>query len=147
MLFHMVYGDNRLVIMEFIHASAQRLYSLTSNEKLSETIFHAMNTSESMSLQKSRALFFLLLNVDMPIKEYLADTCDKGLLAKALNTPLSDIASRQSYVMIGAHTADKAKLHSFFLKLSHDIIPNWMQNQGLTFNDLVDTIREEYIIS
>jgi hypothetical protein len=134
-------------MMEFIHASAQRLFSLTNNQMLSETIFHVMNTPQSVSLQQSRALFFLLLNVDMTMKEYISNTCDRDLLAKALNIPLSEIASKQSYVMTGSHKADKAKLHSFFLKLSHDIIPSWMQNQGLTFNDLVETIREEYIIS
>jgi hypothetical protein len=83
----------------------------------------------------------------MPLKEYVCDTSNKDLLAKALNIPVSDVSCKQSYVMIGAHTADKPKLQSFFLKLSQEIVPNWMQNQGLTFNDLVETIREEYIIS
>jgi hypothetical protein len=147
MLFHMVYGDNRVVTMEFIYACAQRLYSLTQNKMLSETIFRVMTTPESVSLQQSRALFFLLLNVDMPLKEYICDTSDKNLLAKALNIPLTDVASKQSYVMTGAHKADQPKLRSFFLKLSHEIVPNWMQNQGLTFSDLVETIKEEYIIS
>jgi hypothetical protein len=143
----MVYGDNRAVTMEFIYACAQRLYSLTQNKMLSETIFRVMNTPESVSLQQSRALFFLLLNVDMPLKEYICDTSDKNLLAKALNIPLTDVASKQSYVMTGAHKADQPKLRSFFLKLSHEIVPSWMQNQGLTFSDLVETIKEEYIIS
>jgi hypothetical protein len=134
-------------MMEFIHTSAQRLFSLTNNQMLSETIFHVMNTPQSVSLQQSRALFFLLLNVDMTMKEYISNTRDRDLLAKALNIPWSEIASKQAYVMTGSHKADKAKLHSFVLKLSHDIIPSWMQNQGLTFNDLVETIREEYIIS
>jgi hypothetical protein len=147
MLFHVVYGDDRMVMMEFIHACAQRLYSLTNNTMLSETIFHVMNTPQSVSLAQSRALFFLLLNVDMPLKEYVCDTFNKELLAKALNIPLTDVASKQSYAMIGAHKADPPKLQSFFWKLSHEIVPNWMQNQGLTFSDLVETIREEYIIS
>jgi hypothetical protein len=143
----MVYGDNREVMMEFIHASAQRLYSLTNNKLLSETIFQAMHTPQAVSLQQWRALFFLLLNVDMQMKEYICDTSQRALLALALNIPLTDITSKHSYVMIGAYKSDPQKLQSFFLKLSHEIVPNWLQNQGLTFNDLVDTVREEYIIS
>jgi hypothetical protein len=143
----MVYGDNREIMMELIHASAQRLYSLTNNTMLSETIFRLMNTQQSVSLQQSRALFFLLLNVDMPLKEYICETSNKNLLANTLNIPLSDVVSKKSYVMTGAQQADVKKLQSFFSKLSHDIVPNWMQNQGLTFHDLVETIKEEYIIS
>ena len=134
-------------MMECIHASAQRLYTLTQNAMLSETIFRVMTMQQSVSLQQSRALFFLLLNVDMTMKEYVCNTGSKELLAMALNIPLPDITLKHSYVMIGAHKGDLNKLQSFFLKLSHDIVPNWMQNQGLNFNDLVETIREEYIIS
>jgi hypothetical protein len=147
MLFHMVYGDNREVMMEFIQASAQRLYSLTSNQMLSDTIQHVMNTPQSVSLQQARALFFLLLNVDMLLKEYVCDTLNKSRLATALNTPLPDLASKQAYVMLGAHKPDARKLESFFLNLSNTIVPNWLQNQALTFNDLVGTLREEYLIS
>jgi hypothetical protein len=49
--------------------------------------------------------------------------------------------------MTGARNPDHPKLESFFIKLSHEIVPKWLQNESLTTNDLVHTIREEYIVS
>jgi hypothetical protein len=83
----------------------------------------------------------------MQLKEYVCDTLDKHLLAQALNIPLQDVTSKHSYVMIGAQKSDKQKLESFFLNLRNHIVPNWLQNQALTFNHLVETLKEEYIIS
>jgi hypothetical protein len=143
----MVYGDNREVMIEFIHASAQRMYSLTQNKQLSDTMFHAIQNPTVVSLQQYRALFFLLLNVDMQMKEYVCDTVDANLLAIALNIPPVEIRSKQSYVMTGARKPSALKLESFFHKLSREIVPNWLQNQGAILDDLINTIREEYIIA
>jgi hypothetical protein len=147
MLFHLVYGENRGVLMEFVRASAQRLYSITENKMLQETMICILNDPESVSLQKSRALFFLLMNVDMPTKQYLCDTTDRKLLAVALNILPVDVDLTHSSVMLGAKPPSVAKLESFFARLSHEIVPNWMQNQSLILDDFVNTVKDEYIIS
>ena len=63
-----MYGDNSEVMLEFIFASAQRLYSLTNNGQLYAMIHDMQRNGTSWSIQKIRALFFLLLNVDMQLK-------------------------------------------------------------------------------
>jgi hypothetical protein len=147
MLFHIVYGENTEIMMEFIHASTQRLYSLTEHQLLVDKVSLMLTNPTSVSLQQTRAMFFLLLNVDMPIKEYICNTQDRSLLAAALNIPLTDVKNKKSYVMTGAKNADAKKLESFFTRMHGEIIPMWMQNQALSCNDLVNTIKEEYIIS
>jgi hypothetical protein len=149
MLFHLVYGmDNKKVMIDFITAASERLYSLTENAMLLETITVVLENPETVSLQQVRALFFLLLNVDMPLKEYICCTQDKSLLATALNiVDVSTVTEKHAYVMTGAKLPDTRKLESFFGKLRHEVVPNWLQNEGLTLNDFVDTVREEYVIS
>lgn len=148
MLFHLVYGEDKYAMMEFIFASAQRLYSLTENAILSRTILCMTQQVEAISLQQVRVMFFLLLNVDMVLKEYVCDTQNHALLAAALNiTDVSQVTTKQSYAMTGARQADATKLESFFLKMSREIIPLWLQNQGLGINDLVTTLREEYLVA
>jgi hypothetical protein len=103
---------------------------------------------EMVSLQDSRAMFFLLLNVDMTLKEYVSDTQNKQRLAAALNlATTSEVTCKHAYVMTGAKTSDPPKLESFFTKLSHEIVPKWLQNESLTTNDFVHTIREEYVVA
>jgi hypothetical protein len=135
-------------MMEFIVASAQRQYSLTDNTSLSEMMGRMLQHPQMVSLQDSRAMFFLLLNVDMPLKEYVCDTQNKERLAVALNlTTVSEATGKHAYAMTGARTPDCPKLESFFVKLSSDIVPKWLQNQSLSINDFVHTIRNEYIVS
>jgi hypothetical protein len=148
MLFHLVYGDNKDVMMEFMFASAQRLYSLSENVSLHATFCRMMQHPEVVSLQQCRGMFFLLLNVDMPLKEYVCDTQNKSLLAVALNlADASEVTGKHAYAMIGARQPDAPKLESFFLKLGQEIVPQWLQNETLGPNDLANTVRDEYIIS
>lgn len=148
MLFHMVYGENREIMYEFILASAQRLYSLTKNQMM-DRMMRDMTENKNMesSLQQTRALFFLFLNVDMQLKEYVCDTSDKKLLAMALNIQPQNIGEKKASGMLGANKPPAEKLVNFFTSLSTQIVPTWMQNQSLTQTDLVNVIREEYVIS
>jgi hypothetical protein len=148
MLFHLVYGENKDILMEFIFAAAQRQYSLTENISISETVRRMVENPELVSLQQYRGMFFLLLNIDMPLKEYVCDTQNRELLAAALNlTNTPETNGKHAYVMTGTKQAEPLKLENFFGTLSTQIVPNWLQNEGLTISDLVNTIREEYVVS
>jgi hypothetical protein len=145
-LFHVLYGESTDIIIEFIIGSAQRLYSLTDNTVLRGMV-QEMVVSRDWSLQKLRALFFLLLNVDMQLKDYICDTGNPKLLAIALGVPLDTIGSHKSSAMVGAMQANPLKLSRFLRALSLDIVPAWCQNQTLTAMDLVGVITEEYVVS
>jgi hypothetical protein len=146
MLFHIVYGEDKEILMELIYASSQRIFSLTCNKMLNQTVEDIFKSSAPPSLQKLRALFFILLNIDIQLKEYVCDTSNRKLFSEALNTPPCDITSKKCYVLTGTRTGDAKKLSSFFIVLKNEIIPNWLQDQELTVSDLVNAIREQYII-
>ena len=70
-LFHIIYGCDDAMIIDFINAGAARLHSITGCQDL-ETMARQVTTKRAeLGMDTLRALFFLITNVDMPIKEYI----------------------------------------------------------------------------
>lgn len=135
------------MVADFIRGGASRLYSLTGYEKLPQMIAQVNSKGIELGMDKLRALFFLILNVDMPLKEYICSPGDKNLYAIALAVkPDETLEKRHSYSMVGTKPMSKEKARRFMLEL-RDLVNAWLSNEALTCYDLVSKIKEEYLVS
>lgn len=183
-VFHVIFGSDIQGIYELVHASAVRLHSITQCPFLSSM----MNTiasergslatrSSSQMLDRSachvkhgpdliKALFFLFMNVDMVLKEYVCNPGCKKAFAAAMNAKRADNAKRtdsashnghqrdgsvlhrtHAWSMMGTRAMDPAKARRFFVVLHDSIIKLWLQDERLCASDLVQMVKEEYLVS
>jgi hypothetical protein len=147
-LFHVIYGNDEKMIVDFIRAGASRLYSLTGCDELNKMVGEIVYNTSQVGINKIRALFFIILNVDMPLKEYICEPNSLDLYAIALGIPKNsnDINLMHSYSMIGTKPMDHGKARRFMLELG-DIIRSWLSNETLTLSDLATKVKEEYLVS
>lgn len=172
-LFHVIYGNDEKMIVDFIRAGAsrlviiiiirliadyeveiktattRRLYSITGCEDLNKMVGEIVNRTEEVGINKLRALFFIVLNMDMPLKEYICEPNDVKLYSVAMGLPSSsknDVSLMHSYSMIGTKKMEPPKAKRFMLEL-RDSINSWLANERLTCSDLVTKIKEEYLVS
>ena len=104
LLFHVIFGSDYDSILEMVHASVVRLYSITGCKHLKgmmECIVQncelgqcprqqqqdgqCSNARVNLSADVLKASFFLLLNVDMVLKEFVCNPCSRQMLAAAMN--------------------------------------------------------------
>lgn len=145
LLFHVLYGKNTGMIAEFVHASACRLYSITSCQQLGELAHRLATDVDSVSADRLRAIFFLLLNVDMQLKEYVCDTGSMGLFAAALNLSDADAASRHRFSLVGTSCIAPDRMKHFIVQL-REVSNTWLSNETLTCSDFVRKVKSEYLV-
>ena len=146
-LFHICYGDeNRNQIIALILPSIQRFYSLVKVDELLVLAQDLVAHPHKWSNDRLRALFFLLLNVDMELKDFVSDVSREELLSNAMNLRGEMVKNHELLEMCGSAQASPEKLRSFFTKLHAEIVPGWTQNQYLTCSDLARQIQQAYII-
>ncbi len=188
-LFHVIFGSDLKGTLELVHSSSVRLYSITQcpflagmmNCILGQT--HAYTSgcvSQTGVLQNSvgpdtiKALFFLFLNVDMVLKEYVCDASNKKAFAAAMNIrypphqtnakdkttqagkggaqnkqrqeQLDALEKLHSWSMIGTRTMDAAKARRFFTVLHDKISKMWLQDEQLHASDLMQIVKQEYLV-
>lgn len=144
-IFHICYGDNRMSMIELISASAERMNSLVPVQELSDTVRDLRENPGGWAIERIRALFFLLLNVDIQLKEYLCNTSDKELLAATLNVNVADLPNTSTHEMTGSAQADKETLRRFFADLNKNIVPEWLQCEAKKPSELAREVQQCYI--
>lgn len=93
-----------------------------------------------VGIDKIRALFFLILNVDMPIKEYICDPHNKDLYAAAVGIRVEEVDEKHSYSVLGTKPIEKEKARRFMLELN-DLVRAWLSNEALNHSDLVAKVK------
>lgn len=150
-VFHTIFGGDTASTLEMIHAMGQRAYSLTQSEHLRAGMAKALADGEGMGKDRMLALFFMLLNMDMPMKEYICNPSDKALFAAALNLSLkkndvTKIDTMHCRCMMGTKALEPEKARRFYRTL-RTAVCTWMATEILTPAHLVKEIREEYLAS
>lgn len=149
LLFHVIYGHDPGLIAEFVLAGAARLHSLTGCPEL-EVVAAAVSSGAggAVGMDTLRALFFLVLNVDMPIKEYICSPGDRGLYATAVGVPRDSprLEAMHSYSVLGTRPMERPRARRFMLELG-GLVRAWLSNEALTPSDLMDKVKEEYLVS
>lgn len=147
-LFHTIFGQDLDAIMEFVHASAVRLHSIVQCEFLAN-MMNSLMAAKSCSPDMLKALFFLFLNVDMVLKEYVCNPASKQAFAAAMNVKPSaaGLDRLHSWSMIGTKQIAAAKARGFFKALHDKIVKSWLQDERLTPSDLVRMVRDEYLVA
>ena len=173
-IFHVIFGSDMQSIYELVHASAVRLHSITQCPFLSSMMNAIASERSSMAaanalLDRSachvkhgpdliKALFFLFMNVDMVLKEYVCNPGCKKAFAAALNakraaapegnSSSSSVLQRtHAWSMMGTRAMDPAKARRFFVVLHDSIIKLWLQDERLCASDLVQMVKDEYLVS
>jgi hypothetical protein len=144
--FYVIFGCNRALVIEFVEAMAIRLYSVTTCDIFHSSITELIGNEENHGIDTLRAMFFLLLNVDMPFKEYVCDIANTETYATALNLNMADVTSRISYSMVSTIPIPPSR-NLFFITGLKKIINDWMSNEFLTSSDLINKIKEFYLVS
>lgn len=106
----------------------------------------AFEMRETMGMDRVKALFFMLLNMDMPMKEFIIDTANIHKFAAAINKKVEDCTKIHSYSLIGMRPLSPEKATRFYPAL-RTTINTWMATEPLQPGQLVRNIREEYLIS
>lgn len=156
-------------MIDMIQASASRLYSITGCEDVKMMVQGVALNRESVGEDRLKSLFFLLLNVDMPLKEYICDPTDLNLYAAAHNlhhqlaqrrqqqqqnaTPrgIADASTggiveqrhQLACINTGGMQPDKARA---FLVMLKRVVNAWLCNEDLTCADLVQEVKQEYLV-
>jgi len=98
------------------------MHEITSNA-FTAGMKRQLDTKQT-TLSLLKALFFLLLNVDMNMKELV------------VNTRMQQIDNMSK---------DKAK--RFFMDLRNITVPNWIKNPDMDVNDFLSAVNELYLNS
>ena len=140
---------------------AQRAYLLTGEESL-KGVGKLLQEPEKAGTDSIKALFLMLMNMDMPVKEYMCSPGDPELLKGVLNwrgilgTARSAKERREAedvlgerefaYSQLGLHALGPEKARVFFGSL-REVVKAWMASETLTPARLLRDVREEYLIS
>jgi hypothetical protein len=144
--FYVIFGCNRVLILEFIEAMAVRLFSITECESFHTGMTELLGNDSKYGMDTLRCMFFLLFNVDMPFKEYVCDVSDITAYSNALNLNMADVTTRLSYSIVSTIPVPPAR-NLFFIAGLKTIINNWMSDEFLGCAELMSKIKEFYLVS
>jgi hypothetical protein len=146
-IFHVLYGENRCIMTQTITAMANRLYSMTESEQLQQTMSVFLQSWNTIPIVKMQALWIVLFNVDIPMKEYILDPANTNSFRLAMNItdPKVDIEKHPAVLMMRSLPLNRAKAIRFLTDLHDDGVPKWMQNEAINAADLVMTTKEIYL--
>jgi hypothetical protein len=150
-LFHVIFGHDRSMIREFLQASSARLQSIVHCrylESTMEVILHPERGQE-VPLDTLKALFFLFLNVDMVLKNYVCKTNSRDDFAAAMNMRRNspDLNKLHAWSMVGTRAISQGKAVSFFVALHNVVVKQWLQDERRNPSDLVEAVKDQYLVS
>lgn len=155
LVFHVIFGCNTLAVLEMVQASGARLQTIVQCPFLEGMLARLARRDENVNADTAKALFFLLLNVDMVLKTYVCNPrCAKAFSA-AMNISHNnkrdqqqrDCAKLHAWSMMGTREMDPAKARRFFSVLHDSIVKTWLQDERLQAGDLVQMVKEEYLVA
>lgn len=124
-LFHVLFGSDNLFIQKLIEESIIFLSREYKNAKVHDALVKMRPTPED-TLDKLRAKFFILLNQDQDMKKKIAIPQGKSCLVNHV---------------------DDHKAVRFYDELNNTLIPNYAQDQTMTLNVFISSIRDIYLCS
>tara|TARA_Y100000389_G_C17171066_1_gene369176 strand:- start:46 stop:513 length:468 start_codon:yes stop_codon:yes gene_type:complete len=145
-LFHVLYGDDMQSVREMCHVIAQRLYSITNCKELVDSMNKVMKGQGDVAPDQLRAFFFMLLNMDVYMKEWMCKIDDEKLFAKAFIVKEEDVRKLHAYSLVGTNNMCRGKALLFFTSL-RKIVQDWMSVEMLTACNFVERVKEEYLVS
>ena len=160
-LFHVFYGDDIASLIMYIHAMGQRLYALTISSDIECALSTIMRHRGRVGTDRLKALFITMLNMDMPMKEYICNPNCKNFQAVAFN--LAPQPQKSGIGMSGggidasinraldAHSLGVSDFPApraarFYVAL-RAIVNLWMANEYMAPADLLKLTRDEYLVS
>lgn len=150
-IFHVIFGSDVAGTLELVQASAVRVHSITHCPFLAGM----MQRMTVESTDEVKALFFLLLNVDMVLKEYICKPGCVKTFSSAMNIKKSTensmhqqkLEKMHAWSMMGMRGLDPAKGTRFFTVLHYSLVKTWLQDERLVARDLLQMVKTEYLVS
>lgn len=124
-LFHILFVADPDFIKRLIEESVIYISREYPNKAVHEALV-SLRPSETDSLNKLRAKFFILLNQDMHMHKRLVEPTEKS----SVLCPV-----------------DRFKANVFFEDLNMHLIPAYAQDHKITLEQFIDSIRESYLCS
>ena len=151
-IFHVIFGHDRDTIKEFLQGSSARLQHIVKCQYLSETMQAVISPGSpeaEVPLDHLKAMFFLFLNVDMVLKEYVCNVGSKAAFAAAMNVKqcTEGLDKLHAWSMVGTRPISEGKARLFFLALHDTVVKRWLQDERKTCRDLLDAVKEAYLNS
>ncbi len=151
-IFHVIFGHDSSTITEFVQASAGRLHSIVKCQHLANTICHILDCQrkgEPVAIDTLKAMFFLLLNVDIVLKTYVCDTANKEAFAAAMNSKqnVEGLDKLHAWSMMGTRPICKEKAINFFVALHEVVVKKWLQDERKGPTELLEDVKDKYLIS
>lgn len=135
-VFNVLYGSHMPLLHGMVKAMALRLNAITGTEHLSPVL--RMISGAAVGPDVLRAVWILLLNVDMRVKELIVDPCNRKYQRNALQVAGVDMLAAEHYaVLSGMLKMDHGKARRFLTDLHDDLIPRWLQNEAMDVSNLV----------
>lgn len=145
-VFHVLCGGNKSLVMGMVECMAHRLGSLSETSHLNLIVEKLRN---DYTTELAKATWILLLNVDMKIKELLMEPTNarrqKACLTYAGQDPSAFPAIQASLSLMTP--MEKGKAARFLMDLHTDLIPKWLQNEVCDCSDLVRQTMSLYLNS
>lgn len=148
-LFHVIFGSDRESIQEFLNASAARLQCIVKCKHLEGTMQCALSKDNPVPLQTLKAMFFLFLNVDMVLKDYVCNTASKPAFAAAMNVKQSTkgLENLHAWSMVGTRPLNHGKAINFFIALHDNVVKKWLQDERKSAAEFVEAVKDAYLVS
>lgn len=147
-LFHTIFGHDIEAITEFVHASAVRLHAIVQCKFLA-SMMDSIIASKQRSADTVKVLFFLFLNVDIVLKEYVCNPGNKAAFAAAMNVraDCAGLDKLHAWSMVGTRQIAAAKARPFFKTLRDSLVKNWLQDERLNASDFLRMVKDEYLVA
>jgi hypothetical protein len=145
-IFHVLFGSDIKLISDLVVASAQRLYDISRNTLLHSTMGMFIQKQDTFAPIYVKLWFFILINMDMVLKEYICDPLNPKLYAAALNIPVTSVSKKHSLSVIGTKPMKPEAARGFMIRL-RIVIQEWLSHEDIQIPELFNKIREEYLIS
>jgi hypothetical protein len=151
-IFHVIFGHDYDAILELVTASSARLNSICQCKYLQATmqaVTQARASAQPVPINVLKAMFFLFLNVDMVLKDYICNTSSKDCFAAAMNTKrnAADLDKLHAWSMVATKQISPGKARNFFLALNQKLVKQWLQDERRGPMEFLQAVKDEYLVS
>jgi hypothetical protein len=145
-VFGVLYGANRFMMVQTITAMANRLFAMTSSTPLQEMVEELLAEWQTICITRMQAVWVLLFNVDLPMKEYIMSPGNANVFKKTMGLdPAQECTQHPMRAMMRCQPLSPGKARRFITDLHAECIPNWIQNEMMGPLHLVTASRDIYL--
>ena len=151
-IFHVIFGHDYNTILEFVNSSAARLNSICQCKYLQATMQAIQQQNEKgqhVPIDVLKAMFFLFLNVDMILKDYICNPGSRDAFAAAMNAKRNSpsLDKMHAWSMVGTRCISAEKAINFFTALNKRVVKQWLQDERKGPMELLNAVKDEYLVS